>query len=77
MPKSKYKLQNQELDINQERPRKLENKKNYTSLEIDSVEKNTGGENPKDEDKNFSKIHTQPADEQQFEDNLLDPDNKK
>jgi len=77
MPKNKNKPQNQEFDLNPEKPGNVENKKNYKNGEIESVEKSAGEENLKDEDKIFNNIHTKPADEQQFENNSLDSDNTK
>jgi len=77
MPKNKIKPEIQEFDLEPEKLGNVVNKKNYKSGEIESVEKSTGEENLKDEDKIFNNIHTKPADEQQFENNSLDSDNTK
>jgi len=71
MSTNKKKSSNQKWDLNQEKLGSVENKKNYESEAIESGEENVGEEKPKDDDEIFKNIHTEPADEQQFENNTL------
>jgi len=75
MSTNKKKPQNREADLNQEKFGNVENKKNHKSGAIESVEENNSERKLNDKDKIFKNIHTEPADEQQFESYTLDSDN--
>lgn len=71
MSTNNNKPQNKEFDFNQEKLSHVENEKNHSSGEIESVEENVSEKNLQPEDKIYKNIHSEPADEQQFENNTL------
>jgi hypothetical protein len=77
MSNTKNKQQNKEFDLDQERLRTAENEKNHKSAKIESVEANSSEKNLKPKDKIYKNVHSEPADEQQFENNTLHSDNTK